>query len=177
MIPKGYIKTYTGKLFNPFEPDPNNIEPLDIAYALSGIVRFTGHAHPHMTVAHHSVMVSDMCPIEDRLWGLLHDSTEAYLSDIAKPIKQADELDFYRDLEEHVMQAICKRFLLPFECPPAVKKADCIMLWTELRDLMNEPSNNITLPWKIEPWDQKTSMLEFLKRCSNLGIEIETVVL
>lgn len=39
-----WMQTYTGRLFWPLDPDPDEVEPLDIAHALGMICRYGGHA-------------------------------------------------------------------------------------------------------------------------------------
>src|SRR6266496_1501995 len=84
----GAIMTYSGELITPLNPDPDDIQIEDIAHALSNQCRFSGHCKQFYSVAEHSCRVSDLCSYEHQLGGLLHDGTEAYLSDIARPIKQ-----------------------------------------------------------------------------------------
>ena len=87
---EGVIRTYTGKYINVFDPDPEMIDIEDIAHSLSNTCRWGGHCRKFYSVAQHSVMVVDWLPVSDsklRLAGLMHDATEAYLTDLSKPIK------------------------------------------------------------------------------------------
>lgn len=56
------IETVSGKLVNPANPDPNNIELNDIAWSLSRIPRFAGHTITEVpyNVAQHSIYVSEL---------------------------------------------------------------------------------------------------------------------
>src|ERR1700722_9509595 len=100
---RDYITTYTGKIFRPLHPDAVDICIEDIAHALSMQCRFTGHSREFYSVGDHCLWVSDVAAElgrpEDALWGLLHDASEAYLHDIASPIKRADEFVLYRAAE------------------------------------------------------------------------------
>src|ERR1017187_10636100 len=82
MAPHGSITTFSGIHFWPLLPNPADIRIEDIAHALSNQCRFAGHAREFYSVAEHSVRVSQLCPPEDALWGLLHDASEAYLTDV-----------------------------------------------------------------------------------------------
>ena len=62
------------------------------------------------SVAQHSVIVSERVPPEHALWGLLHDASEAYLCDVARPVKRLPELAGYRDAEAAIMRAVSDRF-------------------------------------------------------------------
>lgn len=133
----GHIVTYTGALINPLDPDPEQIRLRDIAHALSQACRFTGHTRIPYFVAQHSVIVSDLVPPENALVGLMHDASEAYLSDIASPVKQQPAFgDVYKAAEERLMHAIAARFGFEWPPPDTVKRADMIALRTEQRDLM-----------------------------------------
>ena len=134
----GWIQTYTGVAFYPFDPRPSEIQIHDIAHALSMQCRFTGHVKEFYSVAQHSVLVALHCPQEDRLWALLHDATEAYLADVARPVKQHAVMEPYRTIENDLERMICQRFGLPLEKPSSVTVADKRMLATEKRDLAGQ---------------------------------------
>lgn len=130
------ILTYTGRTVDVLVPDPEEISPIDIAHALSNLCRFTGHTRHFYSVAQHSVLVASLLPRELRFMGLMHDAAEAYVADMATPLKNL--LPGYHALEAAVWKAICLRFGLPVELPPEVKHADLVALATEKRDLMPE---------------------------------------
>jgi hypothetical protein len=166
---EAWIQTHSGRRFNPLKPNPDAIVIQDISHALSMQCRFTGHCRSFYSVAQHSVLVSYLCDESDKLWGLLHDASEAYLVDVPRPLKRTDTFAPYREAEANMQEAICRRFGLPFQEPPSVKKADTALLATEARDLMSplhpdwkqmvEP-----LPFKIEPWDPQHAKDMFMKR-------------
>lgn len=102
-----YIETVTGRKVHFLHPEPDEIDIKDIAFSLSNQCRFNGHVQFY-SVAEHSVMVSAMCPEKDQLAALLHDASEAYLSDIPSPVKQY--LPDYKAIEETVQKAINDKF-------------------------------------------------------------------
>jgi hypothetical protein len=130
-----HIRTFTGRLIDPCAPDPAKIHIDDIAHALSLACRFLGHTDCFYSVAQHSVLVSELVPPPDALWGLLHDAAEAYLCDLPAPIKQAPGMWFYRSAEALLGRAVACRFGLPPEMPESVKLADRAVLATEFRDV------------------------------------------
>lgn len=140
-----WIQTYTGKKFFPLDPHSDEVHIEDIAHSLSMIARFAGHALQFYSVAQHCCLVSKNCPDEFKFWGLLHDASEAYISDIPRPLKRTKEFEFYRQVEKRIMNVVCDKFGLPIEEPAIVKKVDTILLVTEARDLMDQ-----TL---IKEWD------------------------
>lgn len=92
-VAEGKILTWAGMYVDPKNPDPNDIRIDDIAHALSLICRYNGHTDELYSVAQHSIVVADrlksmgatqLC----QLMGLLHDSEEAYMSDLASPVKK-----------------------------------------------------------------------------------------
>jgi 5'-deoxynucleotidase YfbR-like HD superfamily hydrolase len=171
---KPEILTCTGRLVplnEDFEPDIG-----EIALALSRIPRFTGHTHDGAhaySVAQHSVMVSHTVPYDFRRQGLLHDATEAYLGDIATPLKNL--LPDYRNIERRMQCMFERHFGCPSFSHPEVKKADLILLATEWRDLMRGddhalglPKGIYPLPEKIVPWSQAMAERMFLDRFADL---------
>lgn len=132
----GYIMTYTGRHFTLKGNDPKEICIEDIAVALSKICRFTGHIKRNeiYSVAQHSIIVSKLAEAVNpkyALIGLLHDATEAYLGDVASPLKAI--LPEYKELEEKVWERIANKFRLQIEMPGAIKKADRQALYLEKR--------------------------------------------
>lgn len=110
-----WITTYTGKKFYPLSPRPEDVNIRDIAHALSNICRFTGHCPKFYSVAQHSVLVSQALSEENKLMGLLHDASEAYISDISQPVKHHGDFTAYRVIENRLMAAILEAFGLDDE--------------------------------------------------------------
>jgi len=145
----GGIATYSGRIVYPLSPDPADLDIEDIAHALSNQCRFTGHTKYFYSVAQHSYLASLYVPQKWALWGLLHDASEAYLSDMARPIKKMPEFgEFYLAAEDRLMQAVVERFglepILPM--PQAVKEVDDLLLGNEILTLM--PEHEIYSGWK-----------------------------
>ncbi len=164
-----WIQTYSGRRFNPTNPNPDAIVIQDIAHALSMQCRFTGHTKKFYSVAQHSVLVSHICNEEDALWGLMHDASEAYLIDVPRPLKRSGKFQAYLDFEAQMQEAICKRFGLPVQEPPSVKKADVKLLATEARDLMSPlhpdwVNRTTPLPFTIEAWSPQKAKDMFMQR-------------
>jgi len=128
-----WIQTFTGGRFWPMDPHAEDVEIADIAHALSMQCRFAGHCIRFYSVAEHCVHLSHAVPAEHALWALLHDASEAYLADVPSPVKPF--LAGYREAETLVMFAVCRRFGLDYEMPPAVHEADWRILGDERANL------------------------------------------
>jgi 5'-deoxynucleotidase YfbR-like HD superfamily hydrolase len=147
---KAWIMTYTGKHLHAFDPKFDQICIVDIAHALSKNNRFTGHCFYNYTVGQHSLYVYKVlrdlgCDKTTLLMGLLHDASEAYIQDIAKPFKEF--LFDYQELEELLQDMIYMKYLgfIPTKEQYAiVKYADEILLFNEIKQLM--PKDN---DWNI----------------------------
>lgn len=175
---RGYnATTSTGRAFFPLCPNPNEIHIEDVGLQLSRICRFNGALRPEFeiyTVAQHCCLVSDHCPPELALEGLLHDAHEAYVGDMTKPIKLNLTLlsgwDVWGDLEHRVEHVVRIRFGLPERMTPEVKHQDYLAVTTEHRDLHLHTGEvdwgDMPTPWpdKIWPWPQRRAYLEFMRR-------------
>ena len=141
-----WIQTFTGVQFWPLDPRSEEIVIEDIAHALSLLCRFNGHCKRFYSVAEHSVHTANLLPQEIKLWGLLHDASEAYIADIPMPVKR--NLPDYKKIEINLMRAIAERFgLLSWPMPQEVKHVDAVLLATEKVALMGkEPA-----PWHKMP--------------------------
>lgn len=162
-----WIRTFTGRKFYPLDPRPREVHLMDIAHALSNICRYTGHCSEFYSVAQHSVLVSHYCDPVNALWGLLHDAAEAYLADVARPVKR--DIKGLKEIEERLMRAIAEKFGLPWPEPLDVKLIDTRLLIDEMRRLMPNPEDCdhfgvLPMGIEIEPLSPKAAENLFLRR-------------
>jgi len=138
--PGPYLQTVSGKFVNPFEPDPEQLDPNDIAAALANVCRFGGHCRPFYSVAQHSIIVSELVEerggdVEDVFAALMHDAAEAYLGDMPHPIKHRSPLGTaFKAAEDHLESVIRARFNIKADVPE-IKRVDRALLATERRAL------------------------------------------
>lgn len=108
------IKTYSGVMFDPLNPDPALIDIRDIAHSLSMLCRANGHFKSFYSVGQHSIN----CMREAAARGysrrvqmacLLHDASEAYLADVTRPVKK--ELPRYLEIEAPLQDTIWMKYL------------------------------------------------------------------
>lgn len=129
-----WVQTFTGRQFWPTDPSPEDINIRDIAHALSLKCRFSGHCLQFYSIAQHSSLTSMFVSRENKLCALLHDASEAYLADVARPVKR--ELLDFQMVEHNLERCIAERFGLPWPMPEEVKMIDNRLLRTEKEDLM-----------------------------------------
>lgn len=139
------ITTYTGIHFDPLAPTPERLEIRDIAHALSLLCRGNGHVQTFFSVGQHCIH----CALEAQARGmsrrvvlacLLHDASEAYLSDVPRPFKKS--LPAYQQLENRLLAVIYQTYLgseLTAEEAVQVKQIDDDMLWYDLATLLRDP--------------------------------------
>ena len=172
------IETYTGLFFDILDPKPEQIVIEDIAHALSQCCRFTGHTKYPYSVAQHSILASYITPPQFAFEALMHDSGEAYIADLSRPVKHFTPVGPpYMEIEERIMSVIAKKFGFPTEMSPEVKRADNIMLYAEKKALMrpiewptkwgNESDVADVEIYQMTPGAAKAS---FLRRFSELTI-------
>ena len=109
------IMTFTKKMFDPLQPNAELIDIADIAHALSMLCRANGHFKSFYSVAQHSIN----CMQEAKSRGyservqlacLLHDASEAYLSDVTRPVKA--EMPRYKEIEAPLQELIWNKWLV-----------------------------------------------------------------
>lgn len=87
------ISTFTNIRMDPTNPSSKDIHIEDIAHALSMMTRANGHFKTFYSVAQHSINCANEAVCRGyskrvQLACLLHDASEAYLSDITRPVKK-----------------------------------------------------------------------------------------
>lgn len=160
-----YITTYGGTHFFPTDPKPDDIHITDIAHALALICRGNGHVKTFFSVGQHCIN----CALEARARGygsrlilacLLHDASECYMSDVPRPFKKT--MMEYQKQEEHLLDVIYRWFLgsaLSQEEQAALKQIDDDLLYYDLMELLNEPSDreapqlHIDLNYEVKPFE------------------------
>ncbi|MDY6765306.1 MAG: hypothetical protein SV377_06455, partial [Halobacteria archaeon] len=129
--------------FYPLDPRPEDIRLEDVAQGLAHTCRYTGQCDFFYSVALHSIHVStELSRLGHgenvQLYGLLHDAPEAYLSDIARPVKE--NLPDYREMENRIQKTVWEAFEIgepSHDEWKAVKRADERLLNYEAETLLS----------------------------------------
>ncbi|MDR2600734.1 MAG: phosphohydrolase [Oscillospiraceae bacterium] len=109
-----YIVTYSGEKITPIEPNISQIHIEDIAHSLSMLCRANGHIDRFFSIAQHSINCANEAKARGfstrvQLACLIHDGSEAYISDITRPVKHY--LTDYKIIEKRLQDIIYLRFL------------------------------------------------------------------
>lgn len=137
-----FIRTFTGVCAYPLEPDADEIIIEDIAHSLSMLCRANGHYSSFYSVGAHCINCYEEAYARResprvKMACLLHDATEAYMSDVTRPVKKY--LEIYRDKEAGLANVIYSKFLgsplTEYEIK-MVKIIDDAMLYYEFLEFM-----------------------------------------
>lgn len=170
------MQTHSGRRFYPKDPQAADMDPRDIAHALSLLCRYGGHIDRFYSVAEHCILMSMVVPPEDALAALLHDATEAYVVDVPRPLKRY--LPEYKAIEAEVWKAIAERFNVPLELPASVHEADTRILLNETSVLMSnaEVWDSVKglqpLPIYVVGWEPSSAEAYYLERLTQLGVTL-----
>lgn len=164
-----WMQTVSGKVFWPIDPRPEELDINDIAHALGMMCRYGGHCNRFYSVAEHSVLMASYAEAnlgtEIAQIALMHDATEAYLSDVIRPVKA--HLPNYREIEERLWLCIAERFSLPQVIPDEVHHLDNCILRDEMEALHMPPPMEWNIPnqrlgVQITGWEPKFAGWAFL---------------
>lgn len=172
------ILTRHGNRLPILRPDPGSIQIEDIAAGLARTFRWS--AQSDLTVAQHSVNVSRRLGGHAAQWGLLHDAAEAFLPDVARPLKakllvevplgsHSSTHERFDQIENRLLRTIGEAFGLTWPIPPAVIEADDREMAREARDLFGDAiaaENAYPEPLVIEP--PALVETQFLRRFAEL---------
>lgn len=176
---ENWILTFSGIMFYPLDPHPEEIDIEDIAVALSRLPRYTGHTRFTYVVGQHSCYVCDILYKKYKspslaLRGLLHDGSETYTNDISSPLKKLKLFEEFREVEHRLQACIYKTFGLEEvneEHDRLVKQADREVFHTEVltlvkrNDKMRSRLEGIEKAnVKIKRWSEEEVKQKFLDR-------------
>ena len=133
------ITTITRDDFDVFAPV---IDIEDIAHGLSNLCRYNGQSKTFYNVADHSIMVCKL--MGGSLEGLLHDATEAYMSDVSAPIKQL--LPDWSRIDQALEQAVRAHWHLPAQKTQSCEKADRVALFIEAEQIIRNKGRHFIDP-------------------------------
>lgn len=139
-----YITTYLKKHIDPTSASADDIDIVDIAHALSLLCRANGHFEHFYSVAQHSINCANEakargCSKRVQLGCLLHDASEAYLSDVTRPIKA--QLPKYLETEEKLQNTIFNKWITPSLTEDETRQVfeiDDAVLYYEFLNLLDE---------------------------------------
>ena len=154
------IQTYTGRLVNPTVFSPSDWNVVDVAESLSWVFRWGGASQRRISVAQHSMLVSELArrlavargatdevAAVESLTGLLHDASEYLLHDICAPLKhQSGMFGEYLLVEEHIQRTIYDLHGLPGETS-LVKEVDLLARYLERSQLFDYHH----VSWAVDP--------------------------
>jgi hypothetical protein len=168
-----WMETNSGRQFNYAHLDAGSICIEDVAAALSKMCRYNGHTRRFYSVAEHCVLMSRWVSgqadrtIDDCKVALLHDASEAYLSDVVRPVKNF--LEDYKAMEASIDGFVMAHFEVQYPFPPWLKEIDTRILVDERAQAMN-PSTNVWGVDGLEPlgvnvqfWSPDQAEQEFLR--------------
>ena len=148
------VRTFTGKFIDPFNPDPDKINIVDIAHALSNQCRFGGHLPKFKTVAEHCIETCMRAKKDEKLDALLHDATEYLLFDVPKPIKV--RMEWYVEAEKNLMKVIAKKYGVREIKTEDISLIDKELMRKEYQDYMIDGGKN------VEPMSRSLAKKVFL---------------
>ena len=159
------ITTHSGQQVDIESPRAETICIEDIAHALSFLCRGSGQANFFFSVARHCIY----CAREAKAQGfsreiilacLLHDASEAYMTDVPKPIKD-NLIPQYREYENALLDVVYQKFVgrtLTEEELSQVTMIDRLLLQYDLKHLLNMdvdlPEIHIPLNYEYIPFEE-----------------------
>lgn len=167
MANEPWLETASGLQFQFLSPQPEQIDPFDIALALSRACRYGGHTTRFYSVAEHACHMADWVlrqpwgDEEKALTALHHDDSEAYIGDLPSPIKR--HMSQFKEAEDRIDAAVAERFGTEYPHPKWLKWVDTCILLDERAQVMRKSGN----VWGVD---------EFSELYQPLGIRLWNVL-
>lgn len=181
------ISVNGGGHFDYSDPLKSDYSIADIAHALSNLSRFNGHTREFYSIAEHSIVVSTLYShiydnnVRTRLFALLHDAAEAFISDIPKPLKNRTYVKHDNDmitmneyetiLMHHILQHLELDLDMDKEKLENVKFCDRLAVIIEAQELLS-PTRQFKRVWG--PWIERYStQVTWLRERLRKGNQLE----
>ena len=182
-----WITTYSGRRFCFEDLDLEGISLADIAHSLSQQCRFNGHVPRFYSVAQHCVALSDWFMDQGQYLqakvALLHDTAEAFVSDMPAPLKKL--VPQFVEMEHEVERLIYMKYMPIFFsdketfemvrhdvwlADKQIVKAEAVMLWGDAAPHWAK-DNDFKSPASMRTIaGQKRVRNEFMKRAEYFGL-------
>jgi hypothetical protein len=166
-IEKNKIITFTGRQVDPFNLQPEDVNIVDIAHSLSQQNRYGGHTFKPYSVGAHCIIMENTFTdkFEQREMGLdalMHDASEAYITDIPRPIKE--RIPMIEEIEANILYVIYQKYGIKHFLE--VQSYDHAMVYGEIEHLkmLNEIEDRIPTNMKITNLQPSTIRQKFLNR-------------
>lgn len=177
------IRLRSGKLLDLLHPRPSDFTFADISGALSKICRYNGQIDRFYSVAEHCVHVlrqaeKDGAPLLTQRLALMHDSAEAFVGDVTRPLRKVLSSRF-ATLEAKLRRLIEAKYV--WMSPAQIKRhvghalhIDDEMLYAERRVIFGAldplPDGFRLLRVDFQFWDCATAEREFVSKAQQLGM-------
>lgn len=188
-----WSQAYSGERYWSLDPLPEEVHLVDIVEGLANANRYRGQTLFPYNVLTHSVLVSEAVErlARQRGWspaairdasieGLFHDSPEAYLGDVARPLKRMRTMREYCRVEGLWESVIFERFNIKptRETRKLVHEVDHRIVLDEIQIVMRDPGmwprgNRYVgvepLGIEIPKWSPERSKVQFYTRYNELS--------
>lgn len=192
-----WSQAYSGQAYYALDPRADEIHFEDVCIGLAREPRYRGQTREPLYVAEHCVLVSRWCEFlaHQRGWlpgeihevaceGLMHDAPEAYIGDVARPLKRQRVMRGYKKVEALWWREVCSRFRLqPTKKSSAlVEEVDRRIVLDEIEALFVDPDmwaragryrGMKPLGAKIEALSWEGAAIAFAERYRELGMDTE----
>lgn len=172
----GTMLTSSGIKVDLRNPDPALINIHDIARGLANTCRFGGQINGFYSVAQHTMLVKLLAPPMFKKLATFHDTAEAYVHDIIKPLKNIIGGN-YETIESAWMEVIFKKFGLDIKDLPQIKPFDkaALQLEHDFFHYKDEAFSDMFLTnYRHFPilWDSSMAYAIMYKELSNIQLNI-----
>lgn len=167
------VMNASGRMINPYDLKPEDLDPRIIAQTLSRICRFWGQTSEFYSVAQHCLTMESLFDDPElKRWALGHELFEGLTGmDVPSPIKHSPAMQSYCEAEDRALDMFADVYGLSKPTPEAIKQADKRMMVTEALRFMNSDNYDwkaIADPYRLSiigrPMDMKEAELSFLTR-------------
>lgn len=146
-----WMQTWSGKRLYPTDPNPKDVDILDVLHALATMSRYNGQCHRFVTLEH-SILVCRMVSKEHKRQAFAHDFDEYAWPDLHRPGKRSlkPDSDFLLIAKGLWTRAICPAFGLEPILHPEVIEADTAVCTLEKAALFPRSQE-----WDLPEWKYK----------------------
>lgn len=166
-----HINLINGRVINPVDLRPQDIDAEAAIHALSILNRYGGHTIQPYSVAEHTVHLIHRVPFHLRRAALIHEFPEGLgFVDLPRPVKH--QMPEYDEMEKGALRRVCQKYAVDWGDIEELHEFDQRICQDEMQQVFPKPVNIGLKPLgvRLHFWSWSWAKRQLLEEAKKLGV-------